>query len=167
MTGARIVLDGGTAATEALLRTAAQAENTRGLWDNIGASLAESTRMRFERGERPDGGVWPQSIRARLENGKTLIDSARLMQSITWQADDRGVEVGTNVLYAAAHQLGATIRPVSKQALRFRIGDHWITAKEVTIPARPFLGVDHDDEAEIEALTGEWLLGPQGANDVN
>jgi phage virion morphogenesis protein len=164
--GIRVELAGKDATLASLRAAAAQADDPRGLWDNVGAALTLSTQMRFERGEAPDGSVWPASIRATLQGGQTLIDSARLMQSITWNADARGVEVGTNVLHAAIHQFGGTIRPVTKKALRFRIGDRWVMASEVTIPARPFLGLDRDDEVELEALARDWLLGPQGTNDA-
>lgn len=164
--GIRIKLEGKDAALASLRAAAAQADDPRGLWDNVGAVLAASTQARFERGEAPDGSAWPASIRATLQGGQTLIDSARLMQSITWNADAGGVDVGTNVLYAAIHQFGGTIKPVTQRALRFRVGDRWVMASEVTIPARPFLGLDRHDEVELEALARDWLLGPQGARDA-
>ena len=41
----------------------------------------------------------------------------------------------------------------------FNLGGRTIFARQVTIPARPFLGLDRDDEIEIEAIAGNWLLG--------
>ena len=163
--GVRIELKA-DAALAALARAYRQADNPRGLFDNIGMSLVVSTQARFDRGAGPDGSPWPPSLRAIAESGKTLIDSARLMQSITFEATDTGVAVGTNVIYAAVHQFGATIRPVKADKLRFRIGDRYVATDEVTIPARPFLGLDDDDEREIEAIAGDWLLGPKGLNDA-
>ena len=96
-----------------------------------------------------------------MEGGKTLVDSARLMQSITSNASDTGVEVGTNVLYAAIHQFGGTIRAKTSRGLRFKIGKgrdaSWATRQSVTIPARPFLGIDAEDEAEIIQIATDWL----------
>jgi len=43
--------------------------------------------------------------------------------------------------YAAIHQFGGVIKPSSKPALRFQSGGHWWSAKQVTIPARPFYPV--------------------------
>lgn len=157
MSGVSIKVDGSEAALEALGAMIARAKNTRGLFDEIGASLVVSTQRRFEDGRAPDGSPWPPSFRALAEGGKTLVDTARLMQSITHVASDGGVEVGTNVLYAATHQLGATIRPVNAKALAFKIGGREIFAQEVTIPARPFLGLDDDDETEILAIAGDWI----------
>ncbi len=165
--GVRVEVSGADEVSAALGRVAAQAGAARGLYDNIGLSLVTSTQHRFETGTAPGGSPWPPSIRAMLQGGKTLIDSARLMQSMTFEASDAGVAVGTNVLYAAIHQQGGTIRPVSKPKLTFRIGKQWISALEVTIPARPFLGLDDDDAREIEALADDWLLGPRGAGDAH
>ena len=47
--------------------------------------------------------------------------------------------IGTNVIYAALHEYGGTIRPRAGNALRFQISGNWITTKSVTIPDRPFL----------------------------
>ncbi len=162
MSGVRYELTGAEDALAALERAVAQAENPQGLFENIGMSLVTSTQRRFETGSAPDGSPWPPSIRAMTEGGRTLVASARLMQSLTYEAFATGVAVGTNVIYAAVHQLGAVIRPVNARALFFRIGDRFITAQEVRIPARSFLGLDEDDEAEIGALAADWLLGPQG-----
>ena len=164
MTGAGIRLDGREAALAYLGQVAARAAHPRELFDEIGGMLVVSTQHRFEEGRGPDGAVWPPSIRALAQGGKTLIDSARLMQSLTHNASDTGVEVGTNVLYAAVHQLGAVIRPVSKPKLAFRLLGKSYFVDEVTIPARPFLGVDEDDEREILAIAADYLLEEEAGN---
>lgn len=161
MTGVAIRLTGYDETLTELGAIADRAENSQGMWDNIGASLVVSTQRRFERGQAPDGSPWPPSIRAMMEGGQTLVDSARLKQSITHIASDTGVEVGTNVLYAATHQFGATIRAKTEAGLTFRIGDAWITKQQVTIPARPFLGLDENDETEILTIAREWIAGEQ------
>lgn len=50
------------------------------------------------------------------------------------------VEVGTNVVYAAIHQLG---------------GKAGRKDKRVTIPARPILGVSREDRTELLAIFGD------------
>lgn len=157
MTGVRITVEGRDAALAELGRLAARIQHPRGMYDLIGEALVRSTQQRFEEGRSPNGSPWPPSIRALAEGGQTLVKSARLQTSITHAASDQGVEVGTNVLYAAVHQFGATIRPVSADALRFQIGDRWVTTKQVRIPARPFIGLDDDDEREIVAIAEDWL----------
>jgi phage virion morphogenesis protein len=113
--------------------------------DEIGSGLITSTLDRFEKGRGPDGNAWPPSLRATEDHGQTLILSGRLRASITWKATQREVEVGTNVVYAAIHQLGG-------KAGRGRV---------VSIPARPYLPdpMPADDEAMINDVLGDYLTG--------
>lgn len=158
MTGAAIrITENSDAIAAALEQLADRADDKQPLMQEIGAALLLSTQMRFERETGPDGNPWPPSIRARLEGGRTLRDSGRLVQSLTFNASSDQVELGTNVLYAAVQQVGATITAKTGDGLRFRIGDAWITKKSVTIPARPFLGIDDDDRTEIAEITQAWL----------
>ncbi len=124
---------------------------------DIGGSLRESTTLRFQQSKAPDGSTWPKSQRVLLFGGQTLILTGRLRDSIADAApllDATSVEVGTNVEYADPHQFGATIRPRTGRALNIPgIGPR----ASVTIPARPFLGVSVQDEAEILDLTERWL----------
>ena len=161
MTGVRIEISGAEPALAFLGEAAAKAANPRGLYAQIGAALVASTQNRFLAGQAPDGSPWPASIRALAEGGKTLIDTGRLMGSITYEASDDGVAVGTNVQHAATHQFGETIRPVSATRLVFQIGDRTIFATKVTIPARPFLGLDEDDKRDIPIIVEDWLLGEE------
>jgi phage gpG-like protein len=46
---------------------------------------------------------------------------------------------GSDLKYAAIHQYGGIIRPVRAMALRFKIGGKFVTAKKVTMPARPYI----------------------------
>jgi len=164
--GVRIELTGKEAALDALADAAAALAHPRPLFDEIGASLVVSTQMRFERGVGPDGNPWPPSLRAIVEGGKTLVDFARLMRSISHEATDSGVAVGTNVLYAAIHQLGGTITAKTEKGLVFKgVGDQWVRKQQVTIPARPFLGIDDEDETEIAAIAAEWTARVTGATD--
>lgn len=186
MTGVGIRLTGLDRARGAVTRALRQTEHPRVLYDAIGGSLVASTQQRFLRGIGPDGSPWPPSVRALAEGGKTLIDTARLMQSVTADASDAAVEVGSNAVYAAIHQLGGVIQQGARQQVihfkrnartgrtRFARANKKATyaqkvevgPRSINMPARPFLGVDDRDETEIEALVGDWLLGPQGANDA-
>jgi len=162
--GVRIEVKGAEEALGTLSEAVARTEHPRDLFDAIGASLVVSTQRRFEIGEDPDGSPWPASIRVLLQGGRTLIDTANLLRSITHEASDAGVAVGTDVAYAATHQFGATIRPVRARSLVFRLGGAntpLVFAREVTIPARPFLGLDAEDEEEIEAIAADWLIGDE------
>lgn len=120
----------------------------------FGLILESNTIDRFDRETAPDGSAWEPSIRAKVEGGKTLTDTARLKGSLTSEGDAREIRVGSNVRYAAPHQLGATIRAKAAARLFFKLpgGLGLRTAEEVVLPARPFLGIgpeDRDDGAEL------------------
>jgi phage virion morphogenesis protein len=157
MAGASIDIPGHDATLQALSAMAVRASNQQPMWDQIGMSLVVSTQHRFEVGKSPEGSPWPPSIRVRHEGGRTLVLSGRLMQSITYVASAHGVEVGTNAIYAAIHQFGGTIVPVSKPALTFKVLGKFVRVQKVTIPARPFLGLDRDDESEILAIAADYI----------
>lgn len=137
---------------------ASRAASTRPLMDAIGVYLQSETRMRFEDQVGPDGVAWRPSQRAIEQAGQTLVDTGRLRDSITHLAEDGAVEVGTDVLYGAIHQFGGRIEPRTASALRFRIGERWVTAGRVDMPARPYLGLAPEDEPAIAELVGAYLL---------
>jgi phage gpG-like protein len=123
-----------------------------------GAALMEnSTRSRFADQQGPGGIPWPQSRRALAQGGRTLIDTGGLVSSITSRASSNRFEWGImaktpSAKFAASHQFGVTIRPKKGPYLIFRGADgHVIFARSVTLPARPFLGVDEDDRLDLKA----------------
>jgi phage virion morphogenesis protein len=137
----------------ALSRMAALGERPRPIWQAIGQYGESSTRMRFRNQAGPDRRRWVPSIRARQVGGQTLVQKTRLMRSISHKADNNGAEWGTNVVYAGVHQFGAVIKAKSAGALRFKLpGGGFVTVKKVTIPARPYLGVNAEDGREMLAL---------------
>jgi phage gpG-like protein len=54
-------------------------------------------------------------------------------------------------------------RPAAK-GLRFRVGRNggWVTKQSVTLPARPYLGVDAEDEKDIRSIAAQWITKPWG-----
>lgn len=76
----------------------------------IAQLLENSVRRNFREGGRPD--KWPASKRADGQaaygnaSGQTLVDTARLMNSIVGVGFKDRVVVGTNVEYAGAHNFG-------------------------------------------------------------
>jgi len=114
----------------------AKLANLAPVYNEIGTALVEETRTGFATSTDPYGTPWlPLKMRA----GQPLRDTARLMNSITHVADNEGVEVGTNVAYAATHQFGATITPKVAPWLVFQGPSGTVFTKQVTVPARPFL----------------------------
>lgn len=66
--------------------------------------------------------------------------SGDLARSVTYRVQGSKVIIGTNLAYARIHELGGTIKPVKAKRLVFRLaGGEFRSAKEVKIPARPFL----------------------------
>jgi len=135
----------------------------RGVNLSIAESLRTSTRERFSDQKEPSGKDWRYSIRATEHGGVTLSDTARLKNSIKSSADKNGLAIGTNTIYARTHQFGdkRTIRAKSGKGLRFKVGGKWVTKEEVkvTIPARPFMGINDDDVNEIKGILEDVLRG--------
>lgn len=112
--------------------------NARAMFDDIGGYLDSEVTNRFVEGKDPDGNLWEQSERAKNEGGSTLVDYGHLRDSITHFVflDGSGLEQGTDMVYAAIHQFGG-------EAGR----NH-----SVTLPARPYIGINDDDEVEIDNI---------------
>jgi phage virion morphogenesis protein len=125
---------------------------------NVGVHLVQSTQERFQQEKAPDGSAWPAldpDYRAGKRGPGILREAGMrggLMGSITWSLQGQRLTVGTNKVYAAIHQFGGTIKPKTQPALIFRIGGRLAFARQVTLPARPFLGVSAEDAAEIQAI---------------
>jgi phage virion morphogenesis protein len=134
--------------------------NTTPVMRAIGVGLVSSTHMRFVTQTDPEGQAWHAlnpEYAAGKRNSRILTESGRLRDSINAQAGNDQVTVGTNVIYAAIHQLGGTIKPKNASHLYFRIGGRLVMANSVTLPARPFLGISKDDETEIAEIVFGFL----------
>ena len=138
----------------------------------IGVGLVRNTQDRFRAGRDPEGRAWKPLHPATLEMKRgpgILRESAMnggLMASIAFRADGGSfgggatVQIGTNKVYGAIHQFGGTIRPKNaKGLLFFRTpgGQVWGAAKQVTIPARPFLGISREDRETIQDVLGAFI----------
>lgn len=104
--------------------------------DEIGSRLVASTLERFRSETAPDGTPWQQSLRALVQGGQTLQDTGRLRDSIQHVVRGDGVDIGSNLVYAAIHQFGG------------KAGK----GHAVTLSARPYLGIDDRDAAAIERI---------------
>ncbi len=145
------------AAIVALKRLIGVVSDRKPVMREIASALEASTTERFYDERDPDGAQWIPSERRRQGSPRpTLTLSSMLRDSITHRATADEAIVGTNKIYAATHQFGATIRPKKPGGrLAFAAADGaFVLAREVTIPARPFLGISAGDQAEIEAIIG-------------
>ncbi|HHF1624516.1 TPA: phage virion morphogenesis protein [Haemophilus influenzae] len=112
----------------ALLERLAQATAHRApLMRSIAGTMESAVTQNFEVGGRP---AWKK---LKLRQGTPLVDTENLMGSITSDYSNDMATVGTNEPYAAIHQFGG-------KAGRGR---------KVEIPARPFLALTPQDEADI------------------
>lgn len=112
----------------ALLERLAHATTHRApLMRNIAGTMESTVLQNFEVGGRPK---W---LGLKYRQGTPLVDTENLMGSITSAYTNDEAIVGTNEPYAAIHQFGG-------KAGRGR---------KVDIPARPFLALTPQDEADI------------------
>ncbi len=118
----------------------------------IGIALVKGTRRRFLAGVDPQGRAWAKLLPAyaAIKRGPGILRaSGGLMASVSSQVGGDEVRVGTNKIYARIHQFGGTIVPKNARYLRFRLASGFVRASKVKIPARAFMGIDHEDEQEI------------------
>jgi phage virion morphogenesis protein len=124
--------------------------NPRPMLLDIARYGEESTKLRFQDGVGPDGQPWKPSKRVLAQGGKTLLDTTNLMQSITSEVSANEAVWGTNLIYAGIQQTGGTIEPKNAKALAFTLpGVGLVFAHHVTLPARPFIGINANDEENI------------------
>ena len=125
--------------TERLLELARRGKNLRSLMKNIAGIFASSTEDNFKEEGRPDKWTDLAEItkKKRTEKhkwpGQILQVEGKLAAYVNTQYDDNSAVIGSNLDYAAIHQLGG-------QAGR---------NKSVEIPARPYLQLTNDDFDEI------------------
>ena len=70
--------------------------------NEIGDYLVSETTQRFKDSSAPDGSQWAPVKRG----GKPLVSKGHLRDSIHYETSRDGVETGSNLIYAAIHQLG-------------------------------------------------------------
>jgi phage virion morphogenesis protein len=147
-------------------------ENLQAALLDIGEHIVSQAKMNFRSETGPDGVPWKESARAREEEGQTMTLTARLKNSITAQVTGDSVTVGTNVIYAAAHQMGfignvvvpAHERRITqafgrrlKEEKRISVRSH--AAKRTLVP-RPYLprSVEEAGVTEIEEIIMNHLM---------
>lgn len=112
----------------------------------IGAVLVSAIKLRFHTGSGVDGTPWAPVLRGGVPLRNT---GTHLMNTTSYRVDGKAVVVGVAPRWAAIHHFGGTIRAKTAPWLVFKIGNRWARKKEVTIPARPFLGINQDDKDAI------------------
>lgn len=112
----------------------------------IGEDLVESTKQRFASGQGPDGVSWAENSPVTIDRkgrNKPLVDEGSLAEQISYAITGDILEIGSSMEYAAMQQFGG-----KKSEFPALWGD---------IPARPFLGISPEDEANILSTIEEFL----------
>lgn len=122
------------------------------------AALGESQTRRRITDEKtgPDGTPWPPNAAG---TPILVATGQHLLASVAWRASATEAEWGASWEFAHVHQEGAVIVPKDAKALMFNLGGRMVAAKRVSIPARPFVGLSPDNEAEILELVTDFLGG--------
>jgi len=140
-------------------RSARHMAGSLALTEAIGEQLVSSSLERFESEIGPDGTSWKKSKRVEAEGGQTLSDSGALKGSIAYEATPALVAVGTNKVQAAIHQFGGEIVPKKAKRLVFDVAGKKVFSKKVTMPARPFIGINEEDIEEARETIEEYIVG--------
>lgn len=132
----------------ALRRLESAGDNLAPVMADIAEYLLDSTRERFKSESAPDGEPWQELsadwLAMKAENGHDLgILKMRgfLFDSLAQEFTETSATVGSNLIYAGAHQFGI----------------------EGKLPARPFLGISPADEREITEIIEDYLREPMAA----
>jgi phage virion morphogenesis protein len=129
------------------------------LMSTIGALGESQTRRRIsDEKTAPDGSAWKENT----QGTSILVDTGQhLLASIAWASSAADAEWGSAWEWAHVHQDGMTIVPKNGKALVFTLGGKTVTAKKVTIPARPFIGLSEDNRQEIIDVVTDLFGGLQ------
>jgi phage virion morphogenesis protein len=160
MTAATLTIDD-REIIDALDRLLAAAGTLTPVYKNIGEYEAEATKERFRTQQDPEGNAWQKlnELYALTKKGASiLVGRTRDLSSIIWQLASNGVEIGSNAIYARAHNEGATIVPKNAAALMFSMGGRTFMVKKVTIPRRQFLGFSSEDQVRIQEIIEDHFL---------
>lgn len=144
MAGVSIEIEGdGLRRLEARLRKIADPAALRSLLEAVAAETETQTRRRIDAGgPAPSGRPWAKwsedYARTRRGGGGKLFREGDLRGSLQSLAGADEAEVGTNLVYGAIHQFGGA-----------EVGS--------AIPARAYLGLSSDDEADIEQIIADVI----------
>ena len=157
-----------------LTRAYAGLDDTTDLMRDIGEILVDSTKARFAKGTAPDGSKWAPKSQTTLNrygarksnrvDTRPLFGPTGLLSSQIFSDPGKDqVELGSNRIYAAAMQFGATkgsfgaYSGTDKNGRAFSGSAPW-----GNIPARPFLGISDEDRVNIVDQIAEYLSGAFG-----
>ena len=130
-----------------LQEIAKKSSNLRPLMKNITGIFASTAEDNFAEEGRPDKWVDLSEVTKKQRKkigkypGQILQVTGQLASSVNTYYDDDSAVIGSNLAYAAIHQLGG------------QAGKN----KKVTIPARPYLKLTDDDLEEIMESVEKYI----------
>lgn len=140
MAGARVTIDINDAEIIGHLHNLIEATgNAKPALDHFSEYMTKVTReQRFEQSQDPWGHAWEAIKYDKPYNAdKPLVLDGNLMGELHPQNNERELQFGSNLGYAATHQFG---RP------------------DNNIPARPFLGLNDQDKQELIQTLKDFLI---------
>lgn len=122
----------------------ANLEDFQPAFADMGEHLLLSHQQRWDQAQAPDGTPWePLSADYAARKARKYPNAGILvgpgpqhLMDLHYNAGAAGLDFGSDKIHAATHQFGADDR---------------------NIPARPYLGISADDEAELLAIAEEHL----------
>lgn len=185
MAGATLTFDYQDA-LNTLLRTQAALADPAPLLADMGEKLLEFHQQRFNEQKSPDGEPWKILSnrywywKRRHKSGnvdKVLTLDGHLRNTLRWQINANELLFGTDRIYGAVHQFGATIEIAARSQQAYyrqkKNGEidnrfvrksksnfsqwHTIPAHQVTIPARPWLGVSAEQGERLVEMARNYL----------
>lgn len=155
------------AITDALAGLMASLSDMTPIMNEIGAHLRDTTEDRFKTGKGPDGAAWaprsPATLKRYAKLGLTpgkvpLTLTGAMSNAIFHSYGPTFAEVGSNAIQAAVMQFGAAQGQFGAFIGRDKLGrDHFHHLPWGDIPARPFIGISDQDEADILDIIAESL----------
>jgi phage virion morphogenesis protein len=119
---------------DAVINATINLHKQSGLMKRIGRALHSDAMLNFRNSRAPDGAPW---LPLKHRQGQPLRDTGRLQRSITWKSNHDTAVIGTNVIYARAH-------------------NHGIPGK---LPQRQFLGISSKQVNLVNGIADQWLQG--------
>lgn len=106
-----------TGLDQRLAQIAFQVGNLKPAFEEIGAAVTSEVLLGFRNSVDPYGKAWAKIKPRPTRKGgniagrdKPLLDTGRLRNSMTYNADKSSVRIGTNVVYAEQHQIGIGVK---------------------------------------------------------
>lgn len=144
-----------------LSKLLSQLERPQSTFGVLGELLTKIHAERFKEQVDPQGKPWqplsPLTLAIKRKQGhsdKILRQRGYLADRLFYNIKRNGLEFGTDRPYAITQQFGATIKP--RRAKRLAFNGYF--AKQVKIPARPWLGVSEKDKDLLVDKVKQRLL---------